>query len=249
MQRHRARLTVVMPVAGFHAPWAAQALDSVLDESELDLQVILALMPTARELRDSLERRAGGDARMRCIDVPGDAPVASVREHVDGEFVCVVGADELVPAGSLRALVDSLAKSRSEVALGDCVIFHPGRTHEPNGEVRAFREGAVALRARRRAAVAEATGSARGLMRRSLWERAASEIGATSDPDGTRLGALALRRAGGIDVLPEITRVFRPPNGVRGAGAARTRRHVLIRAPRRAFWMFRDRITRIAIRR
>lgn len=223
----RAELTVVMPARAVDGPWVRQAAESVLMTRGIDLRLVMVGRVLAEPLRRTLERIVGADPRVTVVD-GGIADIA-----VATRYAVLVGADELVPRDAFAALVRSLDASGSELAVGDSLVFGVGWTREPNTEVRAFRVGAVGLGAGRVPSIAEATGAARGLMRRELWERACNGQ-PTADEAGVLLGRTALRLARGIDVLPDVVRVFREPDGLRGVGAARQPRSLLVRAPRRA---------------
>jgi CDP-glycerol glycerophosphotransferase len=134
---NRPLISIVIPVFDVEN-YLDGCLTSVLQQDFRDIEVIAIDGGSGDLSGDILDKRAAEDTRLTVSHVgrigPGLARNAGF-ERASGEYVWFVDGDDLVPAGSLRAIADRLAQIRPDILFVDHVLcttdgrLTPGHDH------------------------------------------------------------------------------------------------------------------------
>ncbi|KAA0919371.1 glycosyltransferase [Dietzia sp. ANT_WB102] len=113
--RPRPRVSIVIPCFNY-ARFLDAAIDSALDQPEVDLEVIVADNCSTDDSLDVARRRAAADGRIRVATQPYNKPYLQnyneALASASGEFVTVLDADDLLSPGSITRSVALLQARR-----------------------------------------------------------------------------------------------------------------------------------------
>ncbi|GAA0794098.1 bifunctional glycosyltransferase/CDP-glycerol:glycerophosphate glycerophosphotransferase [Spirilliplanes yamanashiensis] len=111
-------LSVVMPVHKVQG-YLRQCLDSVLDQSFTDFEIVAVDDASPDHSGAILDEYAARDPRVKVVRPPANVGVGEARnlglDHATGEFVWFVDADDWLTPGSLRAVAERLAGTGADV--------------------------------------------------------------------------------------------------------------------------------------
>lgn len=133
-------LSVVIPTHNVR-PWIRQTLDSVLRQDIAGMEIIVVDDHSEDGTADVVRARAREDTRLRCISssVRGGGSARNVGlSESRGEYVVFCDGDDLVPDGAYAALVSSLERTGSQLAVGDYLKFRSVDTWSPTDTMAAF---------------------------------------------------------------------------------------------------------------
>jgi len=133
-------LSVIIPTHNVR-PWVAETVQSVLMQDVEDMEVIVVDDHSEDGTIDVIERVVGADPRVTVVRAAARGGGSARNEGVDrarGKYIVFADGDDIVPEGAYRALVDSLAESGSDLAVGDYLKFSPDRTWRPTASMPAF---------------------------------------------------------------------------------------------------------------
>lgn len=105
-------------------PFLKQAVDSVLNQTHTNLELIVALDgPVLDETRDFLDTRAVADPRLRVLALPENRGPAAARNtgiaEATGEYIAILDADDLAKPERIEKQVRFLVESGYD-AIGSC---------------------------------------------------------------------------------------------------------------------------------
>lgn len=211
-------LSVVVP-AHDAAPWIGELLESVLTQDVPSMEVIVVDDRSTDGTDRVVDALAHGDERLRRVASSGPGGAAARNTGADlarGEFLVFADADDIVPSGAYRSMIDSLLGSGSDLAVGDHLKFSPTATWSPTKRWYSF--DTALRRTTARATPALLTGRAcwNRMFRRSFWEREDIRFPDVGHADDIVPMTLAMLRATSIDVVPGCVYLYRE----RGGGAA-----------------------------
>ncbi|WP_456285864.1 glycosyltransferase [Microbacterium sp. JZ70] len=133
-------LSVVIPTHDV-APWIRETLETVLAQRVAGMEVLVVDDASTDGTADIVAEVAGRDSRVRLIPSAGRGGGTARNTGMDaarGRFLVFCDGDDLVPDGAYVALVDSLARSGSDIAFGDYLKFRPADTWRPTDVMPAF---------------------------------------------------------------------------------------------------------------
>ncbi|MDO7869180.1 glycosyltransferase family 2 protein [Nocardioides jiangxiensis] len=126
-------VSIVMPVYNV-APWLHECLSSILDDQDVDLELIAVDDGSTDGGWEILTERAATDPRLRVVRNQGKGG-AQARNHgvtlATGEYLAFVDADDIVPRGAYRAMLDSARANGADHVIGSFLKFFPTRTWRP----------------------------------------------------------------------------------------------------------------------
>ncbi|MFS0730178.1 glycosyltransferase [Curtobacterium sp. 1P10AnD] len=125
-------MSVVVPAHNV-APWIAEQLDCILRQ-DVDLEVIVIDDHSTDETYAIAALVAEHDPRVRAVraETAGGASARNTgTDLASGEFLAFADADDLVPDGAYRALIEAARAADAEVAIGRHLKFSSGATWEP----------------------------------------------------------------------------------------------------------------------
>jgi CDP-glycerol glycerophosphotransferase len=145
----RPLLSLVIPVHGVEA-YLAECLDSVLAGDFGTLLEIVAIDDRSTDSSgEILDRYAARDPRLRVFHLAANVGLGRARnaglEHATGEYVWFVDADDWLPPGAVRAVLDRLARTRPDVLLIDHVEVFPDGRRVPGAHREALRDFAAPM--------------------------------------------------------------------------------------------------------
>jgi CDP-glycerol glycerophosphotransferase len=129
-------ISVIIPVHDVEA-YLDDCLDSVLEQSFTDIEVIAVDGASSDGSVAILNARAKSDPRLRPVHTtqkgPGRARNAGLARAA-GEYVWFVDADDLIPPGSAQAIAEAIENEHPDVLLIDFEYLYPdGRTGTSEG--------------------------------------------------------------------------------------------------------------------
>ena len=122
---NRAKVSVVMPLFG-KAPFFEQAVESVLAQTYLDWEMIVALDRPSREtylLAESLEKR---DPRITICEskTPGISHALNLAISIAvGDFICRLDADDVMLSTRLGVQIAAFKQNPQALCIGSQVVF------------------------------------------------------------------------------------------------------------------------------
>lgn len=126
-------LSVVVPVYGVER-YLAECLDSLLRDAPDDLEVIAVDDASPDGSGEILATYASRDDRVRVITLERNGGLGAARntglDHARGDYVWFVDADDWLPAGTTRAVVERLAKTEPDVLIVDYARVYPDGREE-----------------------------------------------------------------------------------------------------------------------
>ena len=127
---HGVTLSVVVPARNC-APWITDCLRSILDQSVASCEVIVIDDGSADATQELVSAIAANDPRVQLHPNPGTGGAAARNfgaTLAGGRYLAFADGDDLVSPDGYRAMIDSLERSGSELAVGDYLSFSPVRT-------------------------------------------------------------------------------------------------------------------------
>ncbi|WP_292726438.1 glycosyltransferase [Microbacterium sp. UBA837] len=135
-------VSVVIPTHNVGA-WVAETLESVLAQDIEGLEVIVVDDHSADDTVDRVRAFADSDSRVTLIEsaTRGGGSARNIGvDHARGKYLVFCDGDDLVPRGAYRAMLDSLERTGSDMAIGDYLKFSPTDTWHPTSSMAAYRE-------------------------------------------------------------------------------------------------------------
>jgi hypothetical protein len=206
--------SVVIPTHNVR-PWLRQTLDSVLRQRD-DLEVIAVDDASTDGTLDLLREYAARDPRVRVLENDGSGG-GSARNlgarSAAGEYLIFADGDDLIPDGAYAALVGSLERTGSDLAVGDYLKFRAVDTWRPTAAMPAFGRPSTGMMLTEEPSLLFSRPCWNRAFRTSFWRDAAIEF-----PDVPRSNDIvpmvtALTRARAIDIVEDIVYVYRERPG------------------------------------
>jgi CDP-glycerol glycerophosphotransferase len=208
-------LTVIVPTHDVE-PWLDDCLTSIRTQEGVDLRVIVVDDHSADGTRDIARRHAAADTRVTIIEAKkrggGSARNLGIS-HVRSEFLAFADGDDLVPPGAYAALAGSLARTGSQLAVGNFYKFSSLRSWRPSLRWKAFDSRQAGIRL---------DGNPGLIWNRACWNRVfRTDFWRETDisfPDVPRSNDIvpmtkALVAADRIDVVPDYVYLYRERPG------------------------------------
>lgn len=113
-------LSIAIPVYNT-AHYLGKCLDSILEQSYQDIEVIAVNDGSTDTSADILARYAAVDSRLKVITQANQGLQAARTAAIavaTGEYLCFVDSDDTLPRGALQALIDKVDASHAEIVTG-----------------------------------------------------------------------------------------------------------------------------------
>jgi CDP-glycerol glycerophosphotransferase len=115
-------LSIVVPVHSVQG-YLRECLDSVLDQSFTDLEVVAVDDRSPDHCPEILDEYAARDPRVRVLHLSANVGLGRARniglDHARGEYVWFVDSDDWIAPGSLHAIATKLRQTRPDLLLVD----------------------------------------------------------------------------------------------------------------------------------
>ena len=214
-------LTVVMPALNVET-WIDETLRSVLSQDVVGLQVIVVDDGSTDGTLSILQGWAERDSRLEVMSSGGvgggsarNAGVAKAR----GTYLVFCDADDIVPRGAYRTLVDQLDRTGSDIAAGRYLKFSASQTWDPTQGWPVYKTLVEKTTLDKTPALIRGRACWNKMFRVDFWLK--HEL---SFPDAPRSNDIypmtaAMHRASSIDVVPEVVYLYRERPGTRSMTA------------------------------
>ncbi|WIB78906.1 glycosyltransferase family 2 protein [Curtobacterium sp. MCPF17_002] len=204
-------LSVVIP-AHDAEPWIGELLESVLEQDVEAMEVIVVDDRSADRTGPLVDAVAAADERVRRVPsrAPGGAAARNTGVAVArGEYLVFADADDVVPSGAYRAMVESLVRSGSDLAIGDHLKFSPNRTWSPTKRWYSFEAALHGTTLRETPALLTGRACWNRVFRRSFWVGEEIHFPEVGHADDIMPMTRAVVRASAIDVVPQCVYLYR----------------------------------------
>ena len=210
----RPTYSVVIPTYNVR-PWLRQTLDSVLRQRD-DLEVIVVDDASTDGTIEFAREYASRDPRIRVLENEGSGG-GSARNlgarSATGAYLIFADGDDLIPDGAYGALVGSLERSGSDMAVGDYLKFRAVDTWRPTAAMPAFDRPASGVTLRDEPSLLFSRPCWNRAFRTEFWRASGIEF-----PDVPRSNDIvpmvrALTAASSIDVVEDTVYVYRERPG------------------------------------
>lgn len=214
-------LSVVMPALNVET-WIDETLRSVLSQDVSDLQVIVVDDGSTDGTLKTLQEWAQRDRRLEVMS-SGGVGGGSARNagvlRARGTYLVFCDADDIVPRGAYRALVEQLERTGSDMAAGRYLKFSASLTWDPTQGWPVYKSLVEATTLDDTPALIRGRACWNKMFRLDFWRKHQ-----LSFPDAPRSNDIfpmtaAMRRASSIDVIPDVVYLYRERPGARSMTA------------------------------
>jgi glycosyltransferase involved in cell wall biosynthesis len=214
-------LSVVIPALNVEA-WIDETLHSVLTQDVAGLQVIVVDDGSTDGTLEILHGWADRDPRLEVISSGGvgggsarNTGVAKAR----GTFLVFCDADDIVPRGAYRKLVEQLERTGSDIAAGRYLKFSASLTWDPTQNWPVYKSVVEGTTLSDSPSLIRGRACWNKMFRMDFWREQS-----LSFPDAPRSNDIypmtaAMTRASTIDVIPDVVYLYRDRPGARSMTA------------------------------
>ncbi len=209
-------VSVVVPTHDV-APWVAECLGSILDQSWDRLEVIVVDDHSTDGTAEIVEEIAAQDARVLLVraEDTGGANARNVGVGIaGGELLVFADGDDLVPRDAYRSLAASLAASGSDVAVGTFLKFSSSRTWRPTGNWPAYAAARRGVRLGDHSSLIRGRAVWNKMFRTDFWRAHAIEFPEVPRSNDIVPMVTALTEAKRIDVVEGDVYLYRERPGL-----------------------------------
>jgi hypothetical protein len=198
------------------APWIGELLESVLAQEIASMEVLVVDDRSADGTDCIVDDIAGRDARI--VRLPSAAPGGAAARNTGvtaatGEYLVFADADDIVPPGAYRAMLDTLEASGSDLVIGDHLKFSPTRTWSPTKRWYSFDTAVRRTTIVRTPALLTGRACWNRMFRRSFWEAESLRFPEVGHADDIVPMTRAVLGATSIDVVPTCVYLYRERGG------------------------------------
>lgn len=207
----RPSISVIVPFYNVEA-YLAECLDSILEQDVVHLEVLLVDDGSPDGSRAIAERYVAQDDRVRLVTRPngglGAARNTGVRE-ARGRYLTFIDSDDVLPRGALRALLDTIEASGSQIVVGSVARFSVNTTWSPSWIRKVHGERQIGIGIEEFTPLLRNLYTWNKLFRRDWWDAQdlwfREGVAYEDQPIITQLFA----RASAIDVIPDVVYRYR----------------------------------------
>ncbi|MTE22728.1 glycosyltransferase family 2 protein [Microbacterium sp. ZXX196] len=207
-------VSVVVPTHDV-APWLRQSLESILAQ-RVDMEVLVVDDRSTDETVDIARAFAARDERVtvHAAETPGGGSARNAGARLArGRYLIFADGDDLIPDGAYAALVGSLERTGSDMAVGDYIKFRAVDTWRPTAAMPAFAHHRSGITLADEPTLLYSRPCWNKAYRREFWE--ASGIAFPDVPRSNDIVPMvsALVGAASIDIIPDVVYVYRERPG------------------------------------
>lgn len=208
-------LTVVVPTHDVE-PWVDDCLTSIRSQQGVALRIIVVDDHSTDGTLSVVRRHAAEDSRLTVIEARerGGGPARNLGASlVTTEYMAFADGDDLLPPGAYAALAGSLAKTGSELAIGNFYKFSALRSWRPSLRWHVFDDTRTSIRLVDNPGLVWNRACWNRVFRTDFWQARGIEF-----PDVPRSNDIvpmttALVTARAIDVIPDFVYLYRERPG------------------------------------
>ncbi|MDE6485536.1 MAG: glycosyltransferase [Duncaniella sp.] len=121
----RPDVSVIIPVYNA-AKYIEKCIDSILSQPVENIEVVAVNDASSDDSAEILARLSAADSRIKVINKPQNEGSMMARHTgykvAQGRYFAFVDADDYLPAGSLRHLLDKAAEVKADIVIGDFIL-------------------------------------------------------------------------------------------------------------------------------
>jgi CDP-glycerol glycerophosphotransferase len=220
------RVSVVVPAYDVER-WLPEALDSLLGQEGVDLEVVVVDDGSPDSSGEIADGYAARDERVQVLHVENGGLGAARNigtERVTGDYLGFLDSDDVLPPGALVALAGTLEETGSDFVTGSIVRWERDGLHEPPWMHRLHRERRTRITARDHPEILGDVFAWNKLYRLPFWHEQGLEW-----PEGVRYEdqptTTRAYLAGTFDVVPDVVYHWR----IREDGTSITQQRAAVR--------------------
>ncbi|PZE61124.1 hypothetical protein DEJ24_05365 [Curtobacterium sp. MCPF17_001] len=204
-------LSVIVP-AHDSAPWITELLETVLAQGVDQMEVLVVENGSTDDTAALVAAVSAGDSRVRLLRSNVGSAAAARNEGVDaatGEYLVFADADDLVPDGAYRAMLDAVTASGSDMVVGDHLKFSATETWSPTARWHLFEAPRRAVAPTEVPALLSGRACWNRVFRRSFWERAGLRFPEVPSVEDIEPMTRAVAAASRVDVVEDCVYLYR----------------------------------------
>ncbi|WP_420361917.1 glycosyltransferase family 2 protein [Curtobacterium aetherium] len=204
-------LSVVVP-AHDSAPWIAELLESVLAQDVEAMEVLVVENGSTDDTAAIVAAAAASDPRVRLLSSRAGSAAAARNEGVaaaTGEYLVFADADDIVPDGAYRTMLETITASGSDMVVGDHLKFSPTATWSPTARWHLFDGPARTVTPAEAPALLSGRACWNRVFRRSSWDRAGLRFPEVPSVEDIEPMTRAVTAATSVDVVPACVYLYR----------------------------------------
>jgi Glycosyl transferase family 2 len=208
-------LSVVVPVYNAQNE-LPECLDSILSQDLGNVEVIVVNDGSTDASEEVARDYAGRHPAVRVLASANQGPGLARNlgvERSSGEFLAFADADDVIPPGAYRLMLETLAESGSDFAVGSVRRDVDGRVFEPPFLRHAHRRRRIGIRIDDLPEVMRNVFAWSKVFRRSFWNEAHLRFPPGRMGEDQAAMTEAFLRAAAFDVLPQPVYVWRTKTG------------------------------------
>lgn len=133
------KVSVIIPVYNVEK-YIARCLDSVINQTYQDLEIIVVNDATPDNSMSIVEEYAARDPRIRIVHNPHNLGLMMTRRSgysvATGDYLTFVDSDDYLPLNAVELLVSKAMETDADIVVGDFLINHTdGRAHVRNNSL------------------------------------------------------------------------------------------------------------------
>ncbi|NYJ20605.1 glycosyltransferase [Glaciibacter psychrotolerans] len=211
----RVSLSVVVPTHEV-GPWVSDCIRSILRQDVVGMEVLVVDDHSTDSTKAIVSAFAATDTRIKLVSAEqfGGAHARNQGAALaQGRYLIFADGDDIIPNGAYSALIASLERSGSDMAIGNFLKFSTKETWEPGRAWRVFDQPSVGISLREAPSLIRGRACWNKMFRRTFWESTGIEF-----PEVTRSNDIvpmtrALVSARSLDIIPEIVYLYRARPG------------------------------------
>ena len=204
-------LSVVVPARDAE-PWITELLESILAQDVDGLEVLVVDNGSSDGTAELVAAYAERDPRVRLVRSGATSAAAARNEGVAravGEYLVFADADDIVPDGAYRSMLESLVASGSDMVVGDHLKFSATATWSPTARWRVFASPGSAVLPDDRPELLAGRACWNRIFRRSFWDGAGLRFPEIPSVDDIVPMTRALVAAERVDVVAAQVYLYR----------------------------------------
>jgi len=193
-------------------PWIGELLESIGAQDIPRAEVIVVENGSSDGTVDAVAARQTAFPAIQLVRSAASSAAAARNEGVAiarGEYLVFADADDIIPDGAYRAMLESLEASGSDMAIGNHLKFSANRTWSPTERWHPFDRDLRAVRPSEVPTLLSGRACWNRMFRRTFWDRAELRFPDVASVEDIEPMTRAFVAANSTDVVPACVYLYR----------------------------------------